>query len=372
MSRYQYLAADTLTGVIKAELPLDGVTWGKTINRAGAFAATIPIGHVKATKENLATARTSLYVLRDNVLVWGGILWTARGSTNGQAVTLGAEETWSYWAGSSGNQSRSQILTGPQDFTGGSLNPVDAALNLIAADQYEVAAFGGIPLAVRTPDTALFPAAVNPGALYPQGTSIGQAIQTLSALAPSFDFEIVPSWNGNSIVQTITFYFQQGVERSELRLEGGVNLSQVDQEEDGTGTANQVWWQGANADGTPLFGYAANNALLGANWIVPPGPYPLLSYLGQDSTNTLQWQLSAEAQVYLAANQLPYVSLPTLNVVTTPNVQPGTIGIGDQLWVTADAGWIQANGWHRVMGYTVTVDSEGAETMALQMDEVTD
>ncbi|WP_408895949.1 hypothetical protein ACJ5H2_13620 [Nocardioides sp. R1-1] len=79
---YRYLLCDLRTDRLIADLPLDGVTYERRISRPGPLQAKFSA----ASSQQIETARlvhqlagrAALYVLRNNVAWWGGVLWNAR------------------------------------------------------------------------------------------------------------------------------------------------------------------------------------------------------------------------------------------------------------------------------------------------------
>lgn len=97
---YRYLLTDLVTNVVIGELPFSGVTYGRGLKAAGSFAGTTPVVLGKTSGydlyETTMPGRTGLYVLRNNVCVWGGIVWTRSYDLNGRALTVTAQEFTSY------------------------------------------------------------------------------------------------------------------------------------------------------------------------------------------------------------------------------------------------------------------------------------
>lgn len=76
---YRYFLTDLLSNQVIAEVPFKGVSFERVNKRAGGFSGTIPF--IEATKginlyESTMPGRTGLYVLRNNICVWGGIVWS--------------------------------------------------------------------------------------------------------------------------------------------------------------------------------------------------------------------------------------------------------------------------------------------------------
>lgn len=99
---YSYLFVETMTGNIIAEVLLNGVTYSKVLNDSGSMTGTLMIDQNLSARGidpyDLTTPdRRSIYVMRDGVPMWGGILWTRKYDSTTQSVALGAGDWWSYF-----------------------------------------------------------------------------------------------------------------------------------------------------------------------------------------------------------------------------------------------------------------------------------
>lgn len=95
---YTYLFVDLRTDTLLAELPLASVTYSFELNGVGKLSGTIPYNDetLPLDPETASTpARTAVYVDRDGVLVWGGIVWTRTRVTGGKQIQ--AAEFASYY-----------------------------------------------------------------------------------------------------------------------------------------------------------------------------------------------------------------------------------------------------------------------------------
>lgn len=100
-TRYTYYTADLTTGAVTDELPLYDVTFSSELNEAGEFRARLPLGDPRVTvhrpRELTEPGRTALYVERDGVLVWGGVIWTVKYTSADQHLEIGAAGFLSYF-----------------------------------------------------------------------------------------------------------------------------------------------------------------------------------------------------------------------------------------------------------------------------------
>lgn len=95
---YTYLFCDLLTDELIAELPLTQVNYSTELNGIGTLTGTIPYSDdtLPLDPDTASTpARTVVYVDRDGVIVWGGIIWTRQLVTAGKRIQ--AAEFQSYY-----------------------------------------------------------------------------------------------------------------------------------------------------------------------------------------------------------------------------------------------------------------------------------
>jgi len=97
---YRYFLTDLVSNSVIAELPFTGVSYQRVLRKAGSFIGTIPL--IAATsKLNIYDAtmpgRTGIYVMRNDVCVWGGIIWGRKYEENSKSLTIDASEFTSYF-----------------------------------------------------------------------------------------------------------------------------------------------------------------------------------------------------------------------------------------------------------------------------------
>mgnify|MGYP003334163735 FL=1 len=105
MANYRYLCTDLLTNTVIAELPLTGVTYAQSLNDAGEFNGQLLLsdsriaGTLGSGSIDLSTtpARTGIYVERDGVIVYGGVIWSRTYNSTSATMTLAAREFESYF-----------------------------------------------------------------------------------------------------------------------------------------------------------------------------------------------------------------------------------------------------------------------------------
>jgi hypothetical protein len=97
---YRYFLTDLLSNTVIAEVPFKGVSFERANKKAGGFSGSIPfIPDTKALDLYNATmpGRTGLYVLRNGVCVWGGMIWGRQYSVSDKNLSVDAAEFTSYF-----------------------------------------------------------------------------------------------------------------------------------------------------------------------------------------------------------------------------------------------------------------------------------
>ena len=97
---YRYFLTDLLSNAVISEIPFKGVSYQRVNRRAGEFSGDIPF--IEATKgldiyEATMPGRTGLYVMRNQVCVWGGIIWSRTYNVESKTLSVSASEFTSYF-----------------------------------------------------------------------------------------------------------------------------------------------------------------------------------------------------------------------------------------------------------------------------------
>lgn len=101
MSVYTYFTTDLMTNEILGEIPLDSVDFSLAISNVGHFSGNAPLGGSELSPlqiiQSTIPRRTALWVDRDGVLVWGGIIWTRTWDSKTKTLALGGNDFMSYF-----------------------------------------------------------------------------------------------------------------------------------------------------------------------------------------------------------------------------------------------------------------------------------
>jgi len=259
---YRYLFADLVTNVILGEFPLTGVSFTQILNSPGSFSGRLQISDVRENQYDIIgstiPARTALYIDRDGVLVWGGIIWTRTYNSTTQTLQFSGREFDSYFE-------RRRIS-------------ISQAFN--AVDQLTVA-----QSLVNTAQTATNG---NIGITVPSNTSgvtvdrvyysyelkdVWGAIKDLSTSTDGFDVNIDVQYDSglNPVKLLKTEYPYRGKTYSEsdptaLVFELPGNLVEYDYPEDGSTTANAVYGIGPGSNEGKLIATASVPSQLTDGW----------------------------------------------------------------------------------------------------------
>lgn len=99
VANYRYFVVNMVTNEVLAEIPFANVSFERALKSAGAFSGTIAIA--PDTKDlnlydNTMPGKTALYVTRNNICVWGGMIWSRDYTLVDRTLTISASEFTSY------------------------------------------------------------------------------------------------------------------------------------------------------------------------------------------------------------------------------------------------------------------------------------
>ena len=324
---YRYLFANLLTNEVLAELPLTGVSFTQQLNTAGTFSGHLLLSGVNAVGLNIANgtipARTAVYVDRNGVLVWGGILWGREYNSTTQTLTFQAREFLSYY--------ERRRITATTSFS----NTDQLAIAQAVMSNSAGVLNGNIGLLYNQSPSSTITSGVLVSRVYYgyELKTVLSAIQDLSKQSTGFDFEISVYYdgNGNPAKSFNTYYPRVGTAYSGSNPSAPVfelpsgNIVEYYYPEDGSVAANTIYVLGAGSNEGKLISTFSDTTKLSAGW-------PLLEEQANYSDIT-----DATVLTTLASGQINAVSYPptTLKVIAPPYIDPefGTYQIGDDVRV---------------------------------------
>lgn len=357
MSSYRYLFTDTVTGSVLAELQLTGVNFTQALNTSGTLNASLLLSGVPAAANAEAATipmRCSLYVDRDGVIVWGGVIVAREYASADQHIKITARE-FEYYLDR-------RRITSTQVF-----NNVDQLLIAQTLVNNAQAATGGnIGIQVGTETSGVLVSRI----FYNyELKSVYQALLDLSRSQTGFDFNIQCAYDGagNPTKTLLLSYPQSGTRYSStsttvpvFELPAG-NIVEYSYPEDGSTAANTVYVVGAGSSDAKLIATATSTTQVAAGW-------PLLEDIANFSDIT-----DATLLGNLAAGQLAAVQYPptTLQIVASPAQNPvlGSYRIGDDVRVriTDDRFPTGLDSIYRLVGLSLTAGENGPERVTLTL-----
>lgn len=357
MTTYRYLFCDLLTNAIIAELPLTGVSFTQQLNSAGSLSGSLLLTGLSAqynVSNATIPAKCGVYVDRDGVLVWGGVIWGRTYASDNQHITIQAREFESYW--------ERRRITSTQGFT--NQDQLFVARQLVTTAQSVPSGNIGVVVGTET-------SGVNISRVFYsyELKSLYSALSDLSKSQNGFDFNIQVAYDGggNPTKSLVLSYPMSGTRYSATNVSAPFfqfpagNMVSYEYPEDGSIAANTIYVAGAGSNEGKQILTATDATKLASGW-------PLLedSANFSDITDTSLLGNLASAQV-LAVSYPP----TTLKIVAPPYVDPvlGTYKIGDDARVVINDERFPTglDAVYRIVALSVTVGETGPEQVTLTL-----
>ncbi|MFJ4918148.1 hypothetical protein [Streptomyces sp. NPDC088726] len=343
---YTYLLCDLMTDTVIAELPLADVTYSTELNGIGVLSATIPYTDETAPLDpETATTpgRTAIYVDRDGVIVWGGIIWTRQPNSR-VSKQIQAAEFLSYYQRryvKTTLATDTSLLTNPAYVPDGQRLYPDQKYIVWSLLQYAHAQTGGNP-GISTSLLTAPPHGVSRNVSYFgfERPEIYKAIAELAASDDGFDFGIEVGWtpaaNNNPprrYRQARTWYPRRGRPADTSGLvfvKGGPGstILEYDWPEDGTATATEISALGAGSGEAKVTAVVQESNLLASGW-------PLLETVSTYDTVIDVAQIRGLAAAELTARAGAQTN-PVFTVTADDDPAFGSYSVGDEALFVID------------------------------------
>jgi hypothetical protein len=360
-SEYRYLFADLLTNQVLAELPLHSVSFNRELNTAGSFSGQMLLSDSRATNYNIQDstipARTAIYVDRNGVLVWGGILWSRSYDSTSQTISFTATEFESYF-------SHRRINTNYNFTSQDQLTVCQTVINALQA-----LPSGNIGVTVGTETSGVL---ITKSIFDYELKPCLEFVYELSKNSDGFDFNIDVSYGvASALTKTLKMdYPRRGTPYSvnnpnAIMLEFPANVISYTYPEDGARTVNTMYGIGAGQGENSLIVTAQDASQLASGWALLEGS---TSY--RDYTNfTL---LSNITQGNLNAQLNPVVVITVTFPAETEDPLYGTYDTGDdvRLRITDDRFPNTLDIVRRISSIGFDVGDNGADLITITLVEV--
>jgi hypothetical protein len=373
-TQYRYLFADLITNDILAEIPLTNVSFTQSLNTPGSFSGTILGSDVNETGYDIPGStipgRTAIYVDRDGVLIWGGIIWIRTWDSDTQHYSFQAREFGSYFE-------RRRITADFMDFNQALVYDNEDQL-FIAQDLMDLAQqLAGGDIGIVIPNNT---SGINVTRVYYdyEFKDVWGAIKDLSNQQDGFDFNIDVAYDANLEPRKYaqTAYPQRGVpyvssSPSALVFEFPGNIVLYEWPDDGSVVANTMYGIGPNSNEAKIRALAVSPTdQIAAGW---PLLEDTVSYTDQYDPTLLYQQTLGE----VTAKQLPVVT-PKIVVPAYASPVLGSYKTGDEclLRITDDRFPNNGSGYglaqvYRIVAIAVQPGEDGPERVTLTLTDPT-
>ncbi|KJK55649.1 hypothetical protein [Saccharothrix sp. ST-888] len=378
--QYTFLFCDLITDRILAELPVQQVEYSTELNGIGTFSGMIPLNDQTAPLAPMAATipgRTMLYVDRDGVIVWGGIVWTRKPLTAAYGVYgmhIQAAELPSYWQHRYVNEILSTdpgvlVANGADGryVPDGQRMYDDQAWILWSLLRYAGADITGAGDIHVDTNPLVNPTGVTRVRTYDasQRPAILDLIRQLSEVDGGFDWGVEVGYNadGSRYRRWQVYYPRRGRSASAtgfmFQYGAGGNALTYEWPEDGTLLANRAIALGAGQGQDVVIGQAEAGDQFPAGW-------PLLETVTKYD-QVVEWNtIQAHAQADLYAHRSA-MTTPTFTVLADADPVLGSYTVGDSAIFAIDPDGYYPNGYAaelRIVSIKVSY-SGGPETVAL-------
>jgi len=360
-SEYRYLFADLLTNQIYAELPLFGVSFNRELNTAGSFSGQILLSDSRSINYDIDAstipARTAIYVERNGVLVWGGILWSRSYDSTMQIMSFTATEFESYFT--------HRRIAVDYDFV--DVDQLTACQTIV--NNLQALPNGNIGVTVGTETSGvLIVKSIYDYELKP----CLEFIYELSKGQNGFDFNIDVAYGlGNAFTKTLKMdYPRRGTPYSltnpdEIMLEFPANVIAYTYPEDGGRTTNTLYGVGGGRGEDALIVLKQDASQLATGWALLENSVSYTDYDDPDLLGSIT-QGNLNAMVYPVV--VATVTFPT----DTLDPVYGTYNTGDdvRLRITDDRFPNTLDIIRRISSIAFNVGDNGADLVTLSLVEV--
>lgn len=355
-SSYRFLLAEVTTDDIVAELPVESASYGETLNSPGKLSATIRLGAPKDVdvpsdpSTPLVDAGTitppavevlpgehAIYVERDGVLLWGGVIWTYVADVESNTGKIGAEGFMSLLRG--------RILDTDYSVTGR-----DQAL--IVKDLIDtIQGYTDGDMLIDTSSLVAVGKTRDRAYDAAEWKDVGEAIEQLAAVRDGFDFRIGVSWGATIPQRRFLISYPATGRATSYVLELGKNLELLSLSVDATTIVTKAYAQGDEITSTLS---------------VVPDPYPRRDAISTHDDVSIQGTLDDHAQRALDRGSLP-MRIPSVAIYPDQEPVLGSFIVGDIVEVKGVFGAVDFGGDFRIVSWTASIDTSGAERVTLNL-----
>ena len=360
--RWRFFAADLMSGVVREEIPLQQVTVTDRLKAPSTMQASIPFRHPKAIRQNLNTETTMLIATRDDVVQFAGPLLDIQLSENADLLSLQCEDLWNFV-----RRRRLRSRQGMTYATGSN----STMIQFTGVDQFRIVedlvahmqSISGGNLGITVAYDAL--SGVTRDRTYHVGDrkKIGEAIEELSNVQNGFDWALEVGGTVDNLTHTLRLHHPMRGRQTGyvLSWDGGTTMLGMTVHESSRNRAQAFFAVGAGEGTRQITASVQDPNLLGV--------LPLVEASGSWVDVSVQATLDAHAARELQLNKRASI-IPSFTLNPAAEPRWGTYITGDTVRVVVDDGWVQIDGFCRIIGRSITVDEDGQETSKVELAEL--
>ena len=352
MSEYDVVYTNLKTGQVLGRAPVISLTAMEELNEPEGISVVCPLSFNPSinapveidtttihTLENFRSGARGIFIRRDEVIIFGGVLWSVRNiDFFGETMELSAEGMLSYL---NRRDIRNNLTYAAKD------------QDFIARELVDYAS--GVAI---TTSANLHGVLRDRTYLADDRASVGERLSQLAAVENGFDFRWVHTLSGTTITSSlVTSYPASGRSTNNVFQLG--NLESLVMAKDGSGLANLADALGeTQIGGRPLIETSINSSATAI--------YPQLdksqTFSGVNVRATLQDR--ANRMIQRGRNEIVSATL-TMN----PNDEPslGSYVVGDRVRIIAKHGAANVDQTMRIVGRGVSVTVDGKESVAVSL-----
>lgn len=348
---YRLIYTHLVSGDILGEMPIQSVSCNWTLDSGGDLTATMPLslsdnvtlkltGQTPKQELSLEEHGIALYLERNGVILWGGMLNTIEASISDETLTVGALGWHNYL--------RRRYLT---------TNRVYAATDQLEIVRLLIEYTKAASLGVDIDTTALL---VGSGVLRDRTyygyelSNIGELIEQLAGVDDGFDFRYESQWSGGDIVNKFIPIYPALGRMTEHVFSLGVNVELLNYTADLSTVVNRALMVGSGEGDEMIWSTTYNTLMMTPKW-------PLLEEVYTHKTVTDSITLYKHSRKYLTRGSEAGRQL-TLSVHTDSVPELGSYVEGDIVTISGSYGYINLNGLFRIVSRSLSVDESGDES----------
>lgn len=344
-TEYRIVFYDIVNAIPTGEaFPIQTMSYTKVLNSAGTLECTIPL----QTTATFGAGSHSVWVLRNGVSVWSGIIMVTTPNVTDKTITIGAVGWESYLYRRVLNKTVEYFI---QDQT-------SQIANDLIEYAFDLSGESGLPTRINPYPTVNTPASGRIQTLdtiyFFEKRIVGQVLDTVAGVVDGFDYGMLDRWDAGTDEPELefrTWYPRRGVRLTNRWAYFGNNEA-----------GSNMVPESAAIDASSL-SFRVHGAGRGDGYLTPTtvkadfvtgAIYPYYESVATWGDIGLASAISDLTSEELNRVKTPYRVISVALRPDTEDAVPGAFDPGDSVMIYIDEGWWQVNTWYRIISYTVT------------------